>query len=110
MTPIIELLGKIESVVNTYYKTKKDSQFYADEMQITLKQLNRFLLRRRGKSIAKLIDDRLHVEAVRLLIETDMPVKSIAYELDYCDPAYFTRVFKRTLGITPVEYRRINQI
>jgi len=36
-------------------------------------------------------------------------VASIAYELGFQDPAYFSRAFKRHAGITPKEYRERRQ-
>jgi AraC family transcriptional activator of pobA len=33
----------------------------------------------------------------------------VAYELDYCDPGYFNRVFKKIEGVTPAEYRKMHQ-
>jgi len=33
-------------------------------------------------------------------------VSTIAYELGFQDPAYFSRLFKRHMGLTPKEYRR----
>ncbi|GAC1328826.1 MAG: hypothetical protein NVS3B11_09160 [Collimonas sp.] len=31
---------------------------------------------------------------------------SIAYELGFQDPAYFSRLFKKRMGVTPKEFRR----
>ncbi len=41
-----------------------------------------------------------------LLIETDQPVARIAREVGYADPAYFTRVFTRHVGVAPTVFRR----
>ena len=34
-----------------------------------------------------------------------MMVKDVANRLGYDDPLYFSRLFKRTIGISPAEYR-----
>ena len=43
--------------------------------------------------------------AVELLQQTDIPVREIAVRVSYTDANYFTKVFKRHLGVTPTEYR-----
>ena len=42
--------------------------------------------------------------AVELLQQTDIPVREIAVRVGYTDANYFTKVFKRHLGVTPTEY------
>ena len=43
--------------------------------------------------------------ACQLLDSTDDSVKAIAARLGYDDPLYFSRVFRRTQGISPSAYR-----
>lgn len=43
--------------------------------------------------------------AQEMLEDTDMPVISIAYELSYSEANYFSKAFKRKVGMTPTEYR-----
>lgn len=45
--------------------------------------------------------------AREMLVDTDMPVISIAYELSYSEANYFSKAFKRKVGMTPTEYREI---
>ena len=46
--------------------------------------------------------------AVELLWQTDIPVREIASRVGYTDANYFTKVFKRHLGMTPTDYRNHN--
>ncbi len=43
--------------------------------------------------------------AKSMLEETDLPVSAISEKVGYDDYSYFTRVFRKTVGMTPVEYR-----
>lgn len=45
-------------------------------------------------------------EAKRLLLETDHSLKRICFEVGYRDPNYFSRVFKKTIGMSPSDFRR----
>lgn len=47
--------------------------------------------------------------AARLLERTSLPVKSIADQVGYEDPFYFSRVFKSVYGISPSGYRAQKQ-
>ncbi len=40
-----------------------------------------------------------------LIKSSNMSVKEICYEIGYGDPNYFSRIFKKVVGITPTEYR-----
>jgi transcriptional regulator GlxA family with amidase domain len=41
------------------------------------------------------------------MLETgDAPVEGVANEVGYEDAAFFSRLFRRKVGLTPVQYRR----
>ena len=44
-------------------------------------------------------------EAKQLLVSTDMSINEIAYKIGFYDTAYFYKVFKKYVGITPKKYR-----
>jgi AraC-like DNA-binding protein len=47
--------------------------------------------------------------ACRLLDLSDKPIKVVAIETGYRDPYYFSRVFKKAMGISPEKYRAIKK-
>lgn len=47
-------------------------------------------------------------EACRLLSFTSQSIKQVAFDLGYADPYYFSRLFKKTIGKSPSEYRSGN--
>ena len=44
--------------------------------------------------------------ARKLLINTDKKIKDISNEVGYKDIYYFTKVFKKEIGVSPSEYRK----
>ena len=53
---------------------------------------------------------RLKVQrACQYLDFSDMAVQEVAASLGYADPYYFSRVFKRIMGVSPAQYRKGNQ-
>lgn len=48
----------------------------------------------------------VRVEAAKeLVMEKDKTISDIAWEVGYHDPNYFTKVFKKIVGLTPSEYK-----
>ena len=75
--------------------------------QMSIYQLDRRMKRVFGLTTGQwLIKIRLN-QAERQLIETDLPIVSIALNSGYADQSAFTRQFKRTTGMTPSEVRAI---
>ena len=58
-----------------------------------------------GVNFITYVTDRKIEIAQDMLVETDMPVINIAYELSYNEPNYFSKAFKKKVGVTPTEYR-----
>ena len=66
----------------------------------------RFLFKQRVEiSPHQYVMARRMEKAKRLLRETTMPLAEIAIEIGYCDQSYFTRCFRRQVGVTPRIYR-----
>lgn len=47
-------------------------------------------------------------KAKELLLESNMPIKEISYELNFSSYEYFISRFKKNTGMTPLEFRRSN--
>ena len=45
-------------------------------------------------------------EAKQMLEATERPVEGVAFEVGYEDAGFFSRLFKRRVGLTPAQYRR----
>ena len=59
-----------------------------------------------GRTPAAYITFLRTMKARELLLDLDMPISEVARECGYDDPLYFSRVFRRTVGVSPSEYRR----
>ena len=79
---------------------------YAAELNITAVHLNRVCHMVTGKSYSWILQEHAIIEAKKLLIFTSYSMSEIAYLLNFSDPAYFSRLFRKHLGITPGEFRK----
>jgi len=78
---------------------------YATALGISPTHLNRVCRQVLGASALAVIERRVALEARRQLLFSTLSIKQIGAELGYDDPAYFTRVLKRVLGMAPGAYR-----
>lgn len=98
---------RLELLIDENFKEHKSIAFYADKMNLSIKQLNSLCRKALNKTPGDLIQERLILEAKRLLFHSDYPVGTIAQILNYMDNSYFTRLFRKTTGITPEQFRTI---
>ena len=61
-----------------------------------------------GSTPLQYINQKKIEKAQLLLITNDMPIKNIAFMLAYEDHSYFNRLFKKSTGMTPHEYKKAN--
>ncbi len=86
------------------FKAHHDVAYYAAELAVTPRQLSERTKRVIGKTAKQLIEDRVTLEAKRNLRFTNKSIKTVAYELGFDDPSYFSKVFKRVTSLTPQNF------
>lgn len=101
----IELIRKFNFLVDMHYKEMKSVSEYADMLYRSPKTLSNLFSKYNQKSPSKIIQDRIVLEAKRLLQYTDLSISEIAYELGYREIQPFNKVFKKNYGKSPSEYR-----
>ncbi len=99
------LLFKYRSLIDIHYKTEKFAAFYAGQLNISANYLNILCKRHFNVSATALIHERLILEAKRILLTTEKPIKAIAFDLGFYDVAYFSKFFKKQTRITPHIFR-----
>lgn len=99
-------LNKFESLIDEHFKEHKTLTFYADEMNLSLKQVGHLCKKTMGKTPSEIINDRMILESKRLIIHSDLSISSISDTLNFSDNSYFTRTFKKSVGITPEQFRK----
>jgi AraC family transcriptional activator of pobA len=99
-----------KDLLETDYKNQKQVNYYAKQIIITEKRLNQATTKILGKSPKELIDDRVLLEAKRILAHTTESVKEIAYHLGFEEPTNFIKYFKKHSTLTPSEFREKNTL
>jgi AraC family transcriptional activator of pobA len=99
------LFTRFRALLEQHYKAQWRIDQYAAKLRVTPTRLNRLCLRLAQESAFDMTQRRLMLEACRQLTYLPSSVATIAYELGYQDPAYFSRAFKRFTAATPSKFR-----
>lgn len=96
-----------ETLERNYNTTKRPAE-YAKKLNISTPYLNECVKNTTGYSVSHHIQQRIILEAKRLLYHSDKSVKEIAAELGFDDYPYFSRLFTKVTGMTALAFRNKN--
>ncbi len=82
---------------------------YARQLNISESYLNECVKETTGYPVTYHIQQRVILEAKRLLFHSEMTVKEISASLGFTDHSYFTRLFTKVAKVTPVAFRNKNR-
>jgi AraC family transcriptional activator of pobA len=110
------MVKKFQKVVDDYFgkdlhlkEGLPTVNYLAGKLAVSTRYLSDLLKQETGKTALEHIHIYLIKEAKNLLLSSENNVSGIAYDLGFESPSYFTRLFKKIVGVTPIQYRdRIN--
>ena len=94
-----------KDLLETNYRKFKQVSNYAKKISVTEKRLNQATSKILDKSPKQMIDERVMLEAKRLLAHTNESVKEIGFDLGFDEPTNFIKYFRKHSHSTPVEFR-----
>lgn len=106
----LDIVRKYNMLVETNYKKEHQVKFYAEKLHRSSKTLSNLFALYNCKSPLTVIQERIVLEAKRLLIYTDKTSKEIAYTLGFEDVAYFSNFFKKHTSLAPTAFRKIKSL
>lgn len=95
-----------QDLIEKYYKTERSMAFYAAEFSLSTDAFSKKVKKQFSRSPSQLINERIILEAKKLLHLTYKSIKEISHELNFEDEFYFSRYFKKNVGISPSSYRK----
>ena len=100
------LAANFKKLITEQIDTFSSIDDYAEKLGTNAKNLTtiskKFLL----NTPANIIKECKLLEAKRMLSNQKTSIKEIAYALGFDDPAYFTKYFKKGVGLTPKEFQK----
>ena len=101
-----ELFRRFIALVNEYSKEKRTVGFYADKLCLTPRYLNTVIHQVSHHTVMDWINQAVILEAQVLLKHSDLLIYQIADQLNFPNPSFFCKFFKRKTGMTPQEYQK----
>ncbi len=99
------LLAEVFTVIDRRLSEPLSLRDVARELGVTPGHLTTVVRRRTGRTVQEWIIERRMAEARSLLSDTRLPVGEVARRVGMPDPGYFSRLFRRTHGTSPREWR-----
>jgi AraC family transcriptional regulator, transcriptional activator of pobA len=93
------------ALLETRFATSWTASNYAAALFISPRHLNRIVQSMTNQSLTNVIQNRIVLEAKRLLHFTGHSVGQIAAQLGFEDAAYFARCFRKVTGLSPTDFR-----
>lgn len=110
-----DILVRFEQVLNTYFSSEQPIEYglpsvryCADKLFISPNYLGDLLKKETGKSAQEHIQLKMIDVAKEKIFDMEKSISEIAYELGFKHPQHFTRMFKKSVGMSPSAYRNMN--
>ena len=100
-----EITSGFRMLVSQHYMKQMKPSDYAALLNISATYLNEVVQYQTGATSTYWIQQETMLAAKRLLYHTDLTVKEVAYQVGFADHAYFSRLFRKRVRQTPLEFR-----
>ena len=101
-----EIFRRFIALVNEHSKQECSVNFYADKLCLTPHYLSTIIREASGQTVMQWINQSVVLEAKVLLKHSDLLIFQISDELNFPNPSFFSKFFKRMTGMTPTEYQK----
>ena len=102
----LDLAEAIYRYVQLNYRHQLSPKNIASEFYVNASYASRRFSQRYQKTITEHINGVRIERAKMLLQETEAPIGNIALNVGFVDINYFSRVFKKIIGVSPLAYRK----
>jgi len=99
------LVKRFRELIEEKYHQNLSIKDYADLLNVSENHLTHLVKERTSKTSKELIREKQIIEIKRLLKYSEYSISQIANHLNFKDQSYFTKFFKKSEGITPLDYR-----
>jgi AraC family transcriptional activator of pobA len=99
------LVARYRQLIEERFRAHPSVEQCAAELGVSPGRLRSACRAVAGASPVRMLQDRLALEAQRVMRYSNMTVSQVATYLGFSDPAYFSRFFTRECGATPRSFR-----
>lgn len=102
-----QLCRSFMQLVTQHYNQTRNINWYAQQLNITHAHLCSVVKQITGKTCADVIASMVIMDAKSQLKSTKLTIQAIADSLNFANISFFGKYFKRHVGISPMEYRKL---
>lgn len=95
--------------LSQHFMQIKRPKDYAEKLHLSTTYLNECVKATTGQPVSYHIQQRITLEAKRLLCHSTHSLKEIAFALGYDDYPHFSKLFTKTAGLSPLSFRHKNR-
>lgn len=99
------IVNETLAFIQGHYNQKLSLQLVADSLYVSASHLCRVLKKETGTNFVNLLNETRINHAKEILITTNLRIYEVAGKVGYADAAYFSKIFKAFVKMTPNEYR-----
>lgn len=99
-------LPELYQMLESHHKEQRALDFYANKMNLSIKTLSKKVKDKLNVTLGQLIRQEL-INTAKVLLQADIPIKEIAYELGFEEANHFSSFFKHHTSFSPLEYKRL---
>lgn len=103
----LQIYMQLQHLINAHYSNERGVQFYADRLCLSPKYLTTLVKTVSGSTVQQLVFKEITKRAIALITTTDKSIKQIAHELNFPNSSAFGTFFKKQVGMSPINYRKI---
>ena len=107
--PNIGAMQRIDEVIaylNCHYREKLSGERIEKEVSYSFDYLNQLFRRCLDTTVFGMLEDIRMYHARKLVLTSEFSIKNIALEVGYTDESYFSKVFKKHYGLSPLQYKK----
>lgn len=104
-----EIVKRLIQYIIKHYSQERSVAFYADLLHISPQHLSTTVNKVTGKTVTDIIAKLVVTDAQAKLKSTDLTIQEIAYSLNFPDISFFGKYFKRYTGMSPKQYREMQE-
>ena len=105
---------RFEDLLDEYFASDKPQteglpsvRYFAEKVFLSPNYFGDLVKKETGKTPQEYIQTKLIDQAKEMIASTEKTVSQIAYELGFQYSQHFNRIFKKNVGYTPGEYRKL---
>mgnify|MGYP003583814043 FL=1 len=99
-------VDQFKNLVELHFKELKRTSDYSEKLTISANYLNALVKEKLDIAAENFIQNRVILQAERLLLNTDLSVTEISYELGFSDKSHFGKYFKKIAQESPNNFRK----